>query len=57
MAKTGRPRSAERMDKRITIRFTQKEYEFLLKYAKQHNLSVTQAIKLCVNANVLTKQE
>lgn len=57
MAKTGRPKSVNPMDKKVSIRFTQEEYEFLLKYAKQHDLSVTQAIKLCVKERLLTKQQ
>ena len=48
MAKMGRPKSDNPLDKLVSIRFTQEEYKILLEYAKNHNSSITQAIKTCI---------
>lgn len=54
MAKMGRPTSDDPSTQRVTVRFTQKEYEFLKQYVESHNLTITQAIKLGIE--VLYKQ-
>ncbi len=48
MAKMGRPISDDPCLQRVTVRFTEKEYEFLKKYAESHNLTMTQTIKIGV---------
>lgn len=53
MARTGRPKSENPMDKKVSIRFSEKEYEILLEYAKNHEMTITQAIKMSVELNVL----
>lgn len=45
MAKMGRPSSDDPSLHRVTVRFTESEYEFLKKYVESHNLTMTQAIK------------
>lgn len=57
MAKMGRPKTDTPLDQRVTVRFEQKEYDLLLEYAKTQNLTVTQAIRLCVEREILTKQK
>lgn len=57
MAKTGRPKGDNPMDRKVSIRFTEKEYELLLEYAKNHELSITQAIKMSVKLNILSAQK
>lgn len=57
MARTGRPKSDDRMDKKVSVRFTNEEYEILLEYAKNHELSVTQAIKMSLRMNILSTQK
>lgn len=57
MAKTGRPRSDNPLDRKISIRFTEEEYEILLEYAKNHEMSITQAIKMSVKLNILSAQK
>ena len=57
MARTGRPKSDNPMDRKISIRFTEEEYEILLEYAKNHELSITQAIKMSVKLNILSAQK
>ena len=57
MARTGRPKSDDPMDKKVSVRFTHEEYEILLEYAKNHELSVTQAIKMSLRMNILSTQK
>ena len=57
MARTGRPKSDEPKDKKDSVRFTNEEYEILLEYAKNHELSVTQAIKMSLRMNILSTQK
>ena len=57
MARTGRPKSDNPMDKKVSVRFTNEEYEILLEYAKNHELSVTQAIKMSLSMNILSTQK
>ena len=57
MARTGRPKSDDPMDKKVSVRFTNVEYEILLEYAKNHELSVTQAIKMSLRMNILSTQK
>ena len=57
MAKTGRPKSHDPMDKKVSVRFTNEEYEILVEYAKNHDLSITQAIKLSLKMDILSTQK
>lgn len=45
MAKMGRPLSDNPMNIKKSVRFTEEEYNHLLKYAQNHNMSVTQVIR------------
>ena len=56
MAKMGRPKSDNPMDKKVSVRFNQQEYDILLEYARTHEMTVTQVIKLCVEMKLLAKQ-
>ena len=57
MARTGRPKSDNPLDKKISIRFTEEEYKILLEYAANHEMSITQAIKMSVKLNILSAQK
>lgn len=57
MARTGRPKSDNPLDRKVSIRFTEEEYEILLEYAKNHEMSITQAIKMSVKMNILSAQK
>ena len=54
MARTGRPKAEDPVNKRVTIRFKEDEYELLLEYAKNHHMSIAQVIRLAVEMQVLT---
>ena len=57
MARTGRPKADDPASKRITIRFKEDEYELLLKYAKNHHMSLAQVIRLAVEMQVLADKK
>lgn len=57
MAGKGRPKSENPLDKKVSVRFTKEEYDILLEYAKSQNMSITQAIRMCVEMNILTLQK
>jgi hypothetical protein len=53
MVKMGRPKVDDPADKRITVRFKEQEYNILLEYAKHHNMSIAQVIRLAVENQIL----
>lgn len=52
MAKMGRPKVDEPADRKVTVRFKEKEYTFLLEYAKHRNMTVTQVIRSLVESQI-----
>ncbi len=48
MEKLGRPKSDNPSIHRVTVRFTESEYANLKKYAKTHNITLTQAVKRAI---------
>lgn len=57
MAKMGRPTGDDPSLHRVTVRFTESEYEFLKKYAESHNLTMTQAIKVGIELLIKISQK
>ncbi len=57
MARTGRPKAEDPVNKRVTIRFKEDEYELLLEYAENHHMSIAQVIRLAVEMQVLTTRK
>lgn len=55
MAKMGRPKVDNPADKRVTVRFTQEEYNLLLEYAANQKMNVAQAVKYCIKLQTLKK--
>ncbi len=45
MAKTGRPKTDNPKDYKISVRFTEEEHELLKKCAAENNLTITQTIR------------
>ncbi len=57
MAKMGRPKVDNPADKRITVRFKDEEYDLLLEYAENHQMTIAQVIRLAVERQILTEQK
>jgi hypothetical protein len=46
MARTGRPRVEKPINHVVTVKFKEEEYQLMLEYAKHHNLSISQMLRL-----------
>lgn len=49
MARTGRPKSENKSERRIGVRLTEEEYQRLQQYVDAHDLTMSQAIKLALD--------
>ena len=57
MAKMGRPKAEKPADKKVTIRLTGEEHELLLEYTKNHNITMTQVVKMAVLEKLMADQK
>ena len=57
MAKMGRPKADKPADKKGTVRFTGEEHELLLEYTKNHNMTMTQVVKMAVLEQLMADQK
>ena len=57
MAKMGRPKVENPADKRTTIRLNGEEHELLLEYTKNHNMTMTQVVKMAVLEKLMADQK
>ena len=57
MAKMGRPKIDKPADKKVTVRFTEEEHRMLVEYSMEHNLTLTQVIRLAIFEKLLTEQK
>lgn len=57
MAKTGRPKASEPANKKVTVRFKETDYNKLLEYSRNHDMSITQAIHLSVKEVIFSDKK
>ena len=57
MAKMGRPKAENPADKRIKIRLNGEEHELVLEYTKNHNMTMTQVVKMAVLEKLMADQK
>ena len=57
MAKMGRPKDETPAAKSITIRLNGEEHELLLEYTKNHNMTMTQVVKMAVLEKLMADQK
>ncbi len=57
MAKMGRPKAEKPADKKVTIRLNGEEHELLLEYTKNHNMTMTQVVKMSVLEKLMADQK
>ena len=46
MARTGRPKVDKPINHVVTVKFREEEYQLMLEYADNHNLSISQMIEM-----------
>ena len=52
MARTGRPRVDKPINHVVTVKFREEEYQLMLEYAENHNLSISQMIRLGIEMQI-----
>ena len=52
MARTGRPRVEKPINHVVTVKFREEEYQLMLEYAENHNLSISQIIRLGIEMQI-----
>ena len=57
MTKMGRPKVDEPADRKVTVRFKEKEYTFLLEYAEHRDMTVTQVIRSVVESQIFNDRK
>ena len=57
LAKMGRPKAEKPADKKVTIRLNGEEHELLLEYTKNHNMTMTQVVKMAVLEKLMADQK
>lgn len=57
VARTGRPRVKEPINHVVTVKFKEEEYQLMLEYAENHNLSISQMIRLGIEMQLRNQSE
>lgn len=55
MARTGRPKVEKPVNHVVTVKFREEEYQLMLEYAENHNLSISQMIRLGIEMQLLNQ--
>ena len=55
MARTGRPKVEKPINRVVTVKFREEEYHLMFEYAENHNLSISQMIRLGFEMQLLNK--
>ena len=48
MARTGRPKAEKPINRSVTVKFKEEEYQIMLEYAENHDISISQLIRMGV---------
>lgn len=57
MARTGRPRADKPINHVVTVKFREEEYQLMLEYAENHNLSISQIIRLGIEMQIKNQSD
>lgn len=57
MARTGRPKADKPINRSVTVKFKEEEYQLMLEYADKHDISISQLIRLGVTMKMLSNAE
>lgn len=53
MAKTGRPKVDKPINRSVTVKFKEEEYQLMIEYAESHNISVSELIRIGVEKEII----
>lgn len=57
MAKMGRPKVDKPASRQVTIRFKEEEYDILLEYAENHQMTISQLLRWATMQQIKTDQK
>ena len=53
MARTGRPKVDKPINRSVTVKFKEEEYQLMLEYTQCHNISISQLIRIGVEMQII----
>lgn len=53
MARTGRPKVDKPINRSVTVKFKEEEYQLMLDYVESHNISVSELIRIGVEKEII----
>jgi len=53
MARTGRPKADKPINRSVTVKFKEEEYQLMLEYSQNHNISISQLIRVGVEMQII----
>lgn len=57
MAKMGRPKVDKPIDRVVTVKFREEEYQLIVEYAARHNMTVSQMLRLGAQLQMSKEQK
>lgn len=57
MARTGRPKVEKPINRSVTVKFKEEEYQLMIEYAESHNISISELIRIGVEKEVIKKNK
>jgi len=53
MSRTGRPKVDKPINRSVTVKFKEEEYQLMLEYTQSHNISISQLIRIGVEMQII----
>lgn len=57
MARTGRPKIEKPINRSVTVKFKEEEYQIMLEYAENHDISISQLIRMGVELKMRSNKQ
>ena len=57
MARTGRPKTEKPINRSVTVKFKEEEYQIMLEYAENHDISISQLIRMSVELKMKSDKQ
>ena len=53
MSRTGRPKVDKPINRSVTVKFKEEEYQLMIEYTQSHNMSISQLIRMGVEMQII----
>ena len=57
MSRTGRPKVEKPINRSVTVKFKEEEYQIMLEYAENHDISISQLIRMGVELKMRSNKQ